>query len=179
MAAARQHAPRRGSRSKLHDLIWDALYAPIAAAVGFAADPPQSPSSFPDHPPVSSAWFFAALVILLLVARHMAPDPRISPSKGTQMLLVLLLAPLLTGVVRKIKARFPAPARPAAHPALPRPRAAHAQGGRAGRKRLLAGFASSPYLIFAATWVAASLVADVPDRTAVLPGRPISSPSSR
>ena len=54
------------------------------------------------------------------------------------MLLVLLLAPLLTGLVRKIKARLLRRAGPAADPTLPRPRAAHAQGSRACRHRLMA-----------------------------------------
>jgi formate hydrogenlyase subunit 4 len=72
------------------------------------------------------------------------------------MALVLLLAPLLTGFVRKVKARL-LRRRGLAAPALSRPLAAAAQGGGAGRKRVLA-VPHRPYLIFAATWVAAALV---------------------
>ena len=48
------------------------------------------------------------------------------------MLLVLLLAPLLTGFVRKVKARHAAPAGPPLIQPYRDLRAAHAQGGRAG-----------------------------------------------
>ena len=40
--------------------------------------------------------------------------------QGAQMMLVLLLAPLFTGYVRKVKARLVAPAGPAAPAALSR-----------------------------------------------------------
>ena len=54
------------------------------------------------------------------------------------MALVLALAPLLTGFVRKVKARLVRRRGPPLHPALPRSLAADAQGGGAGRERLLA-----------------------------------------
>ena len=54
------------------------------------------------------------------------------------MLLVLALAPLLTGFVRKVEGAPAAPARPAAAAALSRSRPALAQGGGGRRKRLLA-----------------------------------------
>ena len=74
------------------------------------------------------------------------------------MTLVLLLAPLLIGVVRQVKARLMRRAGPAAAAALPRS-AAPADA----RKSVLAEnaswlFRTAPYLIFAATWVAAALV---------------------
>src|SRR4029450_2766919 len=77
--------------------------------------------------------------------------------QGLQMLLGLLMAPLLTGFVRKVKARLllrrGAP--------LIRP---DRDLARLMRKEVVLAenaswlFRVSPYLIFAATWVAASLV---------------------
>jgi len=77
--------------------------------------------------------------------------------QGAQMLLVLLLAPLLTGFVRKVKARLLR----RRGPPLVQP---YRDLARLLRKDVvLAGNASwlfrvIPYLVFAATWVAASLV---------------------
>ncbi len=77
--------------------------------------------------------------------------------QGGQMLLVLLLAPLLTGFVRKVKARL---LRRIGPPFLQ----PYRDLARLLRKDVvLAGNASwlfrvIPYLVFAATWVAASLV---------------------
>jgi formate hydrogenlyase subunit 4 len=77
--------------------------------------------------------------------------------QGAQMALVLLLAPLLTGVVRKVKARL-----------LRRQGASLLQPYRdllrlLRKEAVLAEnaswlFRTAPYLIFAATWVAAALV---------------------
>jgi formate hydrogenlyase subunit 4 len=77
--------------------------------------------------------------------------------QNAQMLLVLALAPLLTGFVRKAKARFlrrrgPSPLQP------------YRDLLRLSRKEVVLADNASwlvrtiPYLIFAATWVAASLV---------------------
>lgn len=77
--------------------------------------------------------------------------------QGAQMLLVLLLAPLLTGVVRKVKAR------------LLRRRGASVLQPYRDLARLLRKetvlaeqaswlFRTTPYIIFAAIWVAAALV---------------------
>jgi formate hydrogenlyase subunit 4 len=77
--------------------------------------------------------------------------------QGTQMLLVLLLAPLLTGFVRKTKARLLR----RQGPPLLQP---YRDLIRLMRKEVvLAGSASwlfrvIPYIVFAGTWVAASLV---------------------
>jgi len=78
-------------------------------------------------------------------------------AQGVQMLVVLLLAPLLTGIVRKVKARL-----------LRRRGASVLQPYRdllrlLRKEAVLADNASwlfrvAPYLIFAATWVAAALV---------------------
>jgi formate hydrogenlyase subunit 4 len=77
--------------------------------------------------------------------------------QGTQMLLVLLLAPLLTGLVRKIKANL---VRRRGPPILQ----AYRDLLRLLRKEVVLAenaswlFRAVPYTIFAATWVAAALV---------------------
>jgi len=77
--------------------------------------------------------------------------------QGLQMVLVLLLAPLLTGFVRKVKARLLL----RQGPPLIQP---YRDLVRLMRKEVVLAenaswlFRISPYLIFAATWVAASLV---------------------
>jgi formate hydrogenlyase subunit 4 len=77
--------------------------------------------------------------------------------QGVQMLLVLLLAPLLTGFVRKVKARF----QRRFGPPLIQP---YRDLIRLMRKEVVLAdnaswlFRVNPYLIFAGTWVAASLV---------------------
>jgi formate hydrogenlyase subunit 4 len=77
--------------------------------------------------------------------------------QGAQMLLVLMLAPLFTGYVRKVKARLLR----RRGPPLIQP---YRDLGRLLRKEVVLAesaswlFRVSPYLIFAATWVAASLV---------------------
>ena len=77
--------------------------------------------------------------------------------QGVQMLLVLLLAPLLTGFVRKVKARLLR----RRGPPLIQP---YRDLARLLRKDVVLAHNASwlfrviPYLIFAATWVAASLV---------------------
>ena len=77
--------------------------------------------------------------------------------QGAQMLLVLALAPLLTGLVRKGKARL---VRRRGPPLIQPYRDLY----RLGRKEVVLAenaswlFRVAPYLIFAATWVAAALV---------------------
>ena len=77
--------------------------------------------------------------------------------QGGQMVLVLLLAPLLTGFVRKVKARLLR----RQGPPLVQP---YLDLARLMRKEVVLADSASwlfrviPYLIFAATWVAASLV---------------------
>ena len=77
--------------------------------------------------------------------------------QGAQMMLVLLLAPLFTGYVRKVKARL---ARRQGPPLLQ----PYRDLVRLARKEVVLAdsaswlFRIAPYLIFAATWVAASLV---------------------
>jgi formate hydrogenlyase subunit 4 len=77
--------------------------------------------------------------------------------QGTQMLIVLLIAPLLTGLVRKLKARM---LRRQGPPVIQ----PYRDLVRLMRKEVVLAESASwlfrviPYLIFAATWVAASLV---------------------
>lgn len=77
--------------------------------------------------------------------------------QGAQMLLVLLLSPLLTGLVRKVKARLLR----RQGPSMFQP---YRDLARLLRKEVVLAenaswlFRVTPYLIFAATWVAASLV---------------------
>jgi formate hydrogenlyase subunit 4 len=77
--------------------------------------------------------------------------------QGAQMLVVLLLAPLLTGFVRKVKARLLR----RRGPPLVQP---YRDIGRLLRKEAVVAdgaswlFRVAPYLIFAAIWVAAALV---------------------
>jgi len=77
--------------------------------------------------------------------------------QGAQMLLVVLLAPLVTGVVRKMKARL---LRRRGPPVLQ----PYRDLIRLLRKEVVLAdnaswlFRAAPYLIFAATWVAAALV---------------------
>ncbi len=77
--------------------------------------------------------------------------------QGAQMLVVLLLAPLLTGFVRKIKARLlRRQGPPLIQPYLDLARLMRKEVVLADSASRL--FRAIPYLIFAATWVAASLV---------------------
>ena len=77
--------------------------------------------------------------------------------QGAQMLLVLLLAPLLTGFVRKVKARL---VRRQGPPLLQ----SYRDLLRLTRKEVVLAHSASwlfrviPYIVFAGTWVAASLV---------------------
>jgi formate hydrogenlyase subunit 4 len=77
--------------------------------------------------------------------------------QGAQMLLVLLLAPLLTGFVRKVKARFlRRQGPPLLQPYLDLMRLLRKDAVLAYNASWL--FRVIPYLVFAATWVSASLV---------------------
>ena len=78
-------------------------------------------------------------------------------TQGAQMALVLVLAPLLTGFVRKVKARL-LRRRGASvfQPYRDLYRLLHKEAVLAGNASWL--FRVTPYLIFAATWVAAALV---------------------
>jgi formate hydrogenlyase subunit 4 len=78
-------------------------------------------------------------------------------NQGAQMLLVLLLAPLLTGIVRKAKARLLRRRGPSViQPYRDLLRLLRKEAVLADNASWL--FRAAPYLIFAATWVAAVLV---------------------
>ncbi|MBI1775687.1 MAG: NADH-quinone oxidoreductase subunit H [Proteobacteria bacterium] len=77
--------------------------------------------------------------------------------QGAQMFLVLLLAPLLTGFIRKVKARLlRRQGPPMVQPYLDLVRLLNKEVVLADNASWL--FRVTPYLIFAATWVAAALV---------------------
>ena len=77
--------------------------------------------------------------------------------QGAQMLLVLLLAPLLTGFVRKVRARLlRRRGPPLLQPYLDLARLMRKEVVLADSASWL--FRAAPYLIFATTWVAAALV---------------------
>ena len=89
---------------------------------------PAQPSAVPDHPPLSQPRLPRPRRPAA-GARDMAADLSLVV-QGAQMALVLPLAPLLTGFVRKVKARLLRRRGAAGHPALSRPPAAAAQGSR-------------------------------------------------
>jgi len=77
--------------------------------------------------------------------------------QGVQMILVLLLAPLVTGVIRKLKARLlRRQGPPILQPYRDLARLLRKEAVLADNASWL--FRAAPYLIFAATWVAAALV---------------------
>ena len=132
-----------------------------------SASPPSGSiacSSSPSASYLSSSS--AALVVAAPGARDMAVIRDLAV-QGAQMLLVLLLAPLLTGFVRKVKARLLR----RQGPPLIQP---YRDLVRLMRKEVVLAdnaswlFRVIPYLVFAATWVAASLVPTFRDRPAVL-----------
>jgi len=77
--------------------------------------------------------------------------------QGAQMILVLLLAPLVTGLIRKVKARLlRRQGPPVLQPYRDLARLLRKEAVLADNASWL--FRVAPYLIFAATWVAAALV---------------------
>ena len=139
---------------ELHDLIWDAAYAPIAELHRLCGRPAQR-SAIPHHPPLSHAGVHGSGAPAA-GARDMALI-RDFILQGAEMLLVLLLSPLLTGFVRKVKARLLR----RQGPPLLQP---YRDLIRLMRKDVVLAESASwlfrviPYIIFAGTWVAASLV---------------------
>ena len=139
---------------ELHDLIWDALYAPIAGVIGYAAERLNVLQFLTIRRYLTLV--FAALGAAAPGARDMALI-RDFALQGAQMLLVLLLSPLLTGFVRKVKARLLR----RQGPPLLQP---YRDLIRLMRKDVVLADSASwlfrviPYIIFAGTWVAASLV---------------------
>ncbi len=138
----------------LRDLAWDMIYAPIGAAVWVAAEKLNHLQFLTirqvPEPGVRGARRAAAGDLHMALIHSLAVQ-------GVQMLLVLLLAPLLLAFTRKVKARL---LRRRGPPLL--------QGYRdlirLMRKEVVLAqnaswlFRSGPYMVFAATWVAAALV---------------------
>ena len=139
---------------EMHDPIWDSIYAPIAVGIGIAADRLNRLQFLTIRQFLSLV--FGLLVILLLVLAHMVLIRDLT-IQGAQMLLVLLLAPLFTGFVRKVKARLlRRQGPPLIQPYLDLVRLMRKEVVLAENASWL--FRVIPYLVFAATWVAASLV---------------------
>ena len=141
----------------LRDPIWDSIYLPIARSVEMVAARLNA-AAVPHHPAVfehrvrgaGGAASGAGGSGLMSLAIDLA-------FQLVQMTLVIALAPLLTGLVRKVKAR------------LTRKRGAsifqpYCDLYRLARKEAIVAESASPlfrvfpYIIFAATWVAAALV---------------------
>src|SRR6516162_8008971 len=116
---------------------------------------PRGPSAVPDHPTIPQPRLRCARAAVA-GACNMAVIFDFGV-QGAQMLLVLLLAPLLTGFTRKMKARLLL----RRGPPLVQP---YRDLVRLMRKEVVLAenaswlFRVIPYLIFAATWVAAALV---------------------
>ena len=87
----------------IHDLIWDTLYAPAIGSVAHAAEKLNRLQFLTIRRYLSLV--FLALVLLAPGARAMAMIHDFAV-QAAQMVLVLALAPLLTGFVRKVKARL-------------------------------------------------------------------------
>ena len=152
-AAARRHRP--GAHREAHQRPDLGRVLRADRRRGLALSPSAEPPAVPDHPPLSrlrlrrpgdpAAGAGAMAVIQGLLVQ------------GVQMALVLLLAPLLTGLVRKVKARL----QRRRGPSLIQP---YRDLRRLlGKEVVLADNASwlfrvAPYVIFAVTWVAAALV---------------------
>ena len=155
---------------ELRDLIWEAIYAPIAGGVVYAAERLNHLQFLTIRKYLSLV--FAACRTPASGARDMAMIFDLA-IQGTQMLLVLLLAPLLTGLVRKVKARLDAPRR-VRRCSSPIATWRGSCARRPCSPRTPPGCsASTPYLIFAAHLGGGGAGADLRDRAAVLlVGRP-------
>src|SRR6185437_8650032 len=119
-------------RRFLNDPIWDFVYAPLAGAVGSAA-------TLLNHLQFLTIRRYLGFVFIALVV------------------LLLALAPAVTGLIRKMKARLQRRIGP------PIVQPYRDLRRLLGKEVVLAENASwlfrvAPYLIFAATWVAAALV---------------------
>src|SRR5262249_49176908 len=150
-AAARRYACSANIRRPARPALGNAL-SPGRQRNHLSRGPAQS-SAIPDHPSVPQPGFRCAhhspcgagamaLIVDFIV-------------QGAQMLTVLLLAPLLTGLVRKIKARLLRRQGPSVFQL-------YRDLVRLMRKEVVLAESASwlfrviPYLVFAATWVAAS-----------------------
>ena len=139
---------------KQHDFAWELIYTPITKRCPARRHKAQS-ASVPDHPRLSELCFFRARVPVA-GSRAMAVILDLA-IQGAQMFVVLLLAPLLTGFVRKVKARLlRRRGPPLLQPYRDLFRLLRKEAVLADNASWL--FRVTPYLVFAATWVAAALV---------------------
>ena len=139
---------------RLSDRIWDALYEPLVG-VRRARVAAAQPPAVPHHSPVSERR--------LRRSGHASRRARVMAMivdlvfQLLQMTLVIAVAPLLTGLVRATKARLMR----RRGPPLIQP---YRDLVRLARKEAVVADTASwlfrfvPYLVFAATWVAAALV---------------------
>ena len=138
----------------VRDLIWEAFYAPIVGRRARSGRPPQPPA-VPDHPPIPEPRVRRprrppAGGVGMALIRDLA-------LQGAQMLLVLVLAPLLLGFTRKVKARLlRRRGPPVLQPYRDLLRLIRKEAVIADNASWL--FRSGPYMIFSATWVAAALI---------------------
>jgi len=114
---------------ELRDLIWDALYKPIATGVNFAAEHLNHLQFLTIRNYLSLV--FAALVLLLLVQAY-GRDPRHSLAGGPDA-----AGALIGAAAHRLCAQGESPAAAAARSApvaaISRPHPAHAQRRRSGR----------------------------------------------
>ena len=122
-------------------------------------------AAVPHHPAVSQPRLLRAR-LAAHGARPMAVILDLAV-QGAQMLLVLLLAPLLTGLTRKVQARILSRrGPPLLQPYRDLIRLLRKDAVLAENASWL--FRVIPYIVFAATWVAAALVPDLRDRADLL-----------
>src|SRR5262249_53678010 len=154
---ARRHAPGAAHRHAPRSHLGDDLRAVehCRPAHGGQAQHP----SVPHHPPVPQPRLLrAGRPSLPPHAGHAGMDLILAfIAQGAQMVLVLLLSPLLLGYTRKVKARLlRRKGPPLIQPYRDLLRLIRKEAVIAENASWL--FRSGPYLIFAATWVAAALV---------------------
>ena len=139
---------------QLQDLIYDWLYAPVALGVMAAAERLNA-LQFLTIRQLSEPRLLRAR-LAAHGARPMAVILDLAV-QGAQMLLVLLLAPLLTGLTRKVRARILSRrGPPLLQPYRDLIRLLRKDAVLAENASWL--FRVIPYIVFAATWVAAALI---------------------
>ena len=154
-AGARRAAAGALRRSSCTISIWDGLYAPIAARRRHRRRPAQS-SAVPDHPPLSRL-VFVALVVLLLVLALWRVIASISPSRARRCCWCCCWR--RCSPASSARSRRGCCAGGARRCCSPTATCCGCCARRWCSPTTPPGCsASTPYLIFAATWVAAALV---------------------
>jgi len=159
---AREHVamPKPGDtavarlRVELRDTVWDSLYAPIIRLVGGHGRALNRMQFLTIRNYLTLV--FAALVALLIIVGP-GDELRLAHPARSKTALVLALAPLLSGVTRKIRARLLRRQGPSVLQPLSRPAETDPQGNRHRRERILA-VSCRPLPDPRTTWVAAALV---------------------